>query len=336
MVNIDHFKRINDERGHQAGDRILVALADRLALAIPADAVLARTGGETFAAILDVTAEDAAAIAERARLDVAERPFDVGDGPRVELTVSVGIATDAGDGSASELLRRADAALYAAKAHGRNRACHFSELAREIASRDGDIELENLENITRVVADRVTETIGVRTRRLFHEIREQADHDSLTGLPGRRYLDRRLPMEIDAANASDAPFTLALLDVDHFGEVNKEHGWPTGDRVLVEIATRVRRSVRATDWVARYGGEEISIALAGTTADQAAAVLERVREAVGDTPVGTGANGGPIHVTISIGAAQRQGPDETFGSLMERVSAKLLEAKRGGRNRVAL
>lgn len=122
------------------------------------------------------------------------------------------------------------------------------------------------------------------------------------------------------------------MDIDHFGAVNKDHGWPSGDKVLADVAERIRRNTRAEDWAARYGGEEICIVMHGTALDVARPALERIHSAVAGEPFKTTA-GKDIQVTISGGATERAEYD-TLEAFLERVSQKLLVAKQGGRNRI--
>ncbi|MFY2763213.1 GGDEF domain-containing protein [Arenimonas sp. MALMAid1274] len=123
ILDIDHFKHVNDRHGHAVGDACLKALADRMQRAFPAPgALLARLGGEEFGVLLDGDAASAAQAAEALRHDLAVNPLDA-DGERLRVTVSIGVgAFDArshGDGDG--LYRAVDMALYAAKAQGRNR-----------------------------------------------------------------------------------------------------------------------------------------------------------------------------------------------------------------------
>ncbi|RYF72779.1 MAG: GGDEF domain-containing protein [Comamonadaceae bacterium] len=115
MLDVDDFKKINDEHGHQAGDRVLVALAAVLTRALPADGVLGRYGGEEFVILLTgPSAERARDVAEAMRLAVASQPF-------LGCTVSVGLALTGGSERSLDLLiQRADRALYQAKRQGRN------------------------------------------------------------------------------------------------------------------------------------------------------------------------------------------------------------------------
>ena len=121
LLDLDHFKRINDGYGHAAGDAALRAFADRVRLATRDHDKLVRRGGDEFVLIMPGTApEQARVVAERIRERIAREPFDLGEGHRAAVTVSIGIATWTGSESPEALERRADAAMYEAKVHGRN------------------------------------------------------------------------------------------------------------------------------------------------------------------------------------------------------------------------
>ena len=124
MLDIDHFKSINDSYGHAAGDEVLQEFARRVARNVRGVDLAARYGGEEFVVIMpDTDLEDASRIAERLRSTVSDQPFTISaDSEPVPVTVSLGLAT-LGDGvaTAADLLQRADAALYQAKNDGRNR-----------------------------------------------------------------------------------------------------------------------------------------------------------------------------------------------------------------------
>jgi diguanylate cyclase (GGDEF)-like protein len=120
LIDGDHFKRVNDEHGHQVGDEALVALAARLTERLRAEDVVGRWGGEEFMVLLpDVERRGAETVAEALRTHVADRPLETRAGP-VPLTISIGWAFKGPDDTSEDLLRRADAALYEAKLAGRN------------------------------------------------------------------------------------------------------------------------------------------------------------------------------------------------------------------------
>jgi diguanylate cyclase (GGDEF)-like protein len=123
MMDLDHFKKVNDTYGHLAGDAVLRELCARVRKAIRSDEVFARYGGEEFAVLLpEATREQAALFADRIRQLAAAEPVDV-EGTRVPITVSLGVAHTGGEAgvTAEELVGRADAKLYEAKKLGRNR-----------------------------------------------------------------------------------------------------------------------------------------------------------------------------------------------------------------------
>jgi two-component system, cell cycle response regulator len=330
IVDIDRFKRVNDEFGHGVGDQLLAGLADRLREAALPEAIVARFGGEEFAIVLGGDEERGLAQAEAICGAVRATVFEPHDIP---LTVSAAVATTWEPIRRRQLLQQADEAMYAAKARGRDRVVHYGELVRKAVDTDTDVALQSFENMTRVISERIMDTIAYRGRQIFREIKQQADVDALTLLYSRRYLDRRLSHDFAASVTTGRQLAVALLDIDHFGKVNKTWGWPTGDQVLRELSEIVTRNVRAEDWVARYGGEELCLVMAGTDREAAARVLERVRATIEDHPF-TSDKGDAIAVTVSVGCAQRRPNEEELGTLVARVSDRLLKAKNGGRNQV--
>jgi len=130
MFDLDRFKLVNDTHGHQAGDRVLVELADILRETARDIDRLGRYGGEEFIALLPETCvEDATVFVERVRREVARRPFDIGRDEPLRMTLSAGVATYPHEmiDSVEMLVRLADEALYTAKRGGRNRVVRFDE-----------------------------------------------------------------------------------------------------------------------------------------------------------------------------------------------------------------
>ena len=167
----------------------------------------------------------------------------------------------------------------------------------------------------------------------LEQIRQLATHDDLTGLLNRRAMLDRMQLEQRRSLRSGSPLLIAQLDIDHFKAVNDTHGHATGDLVLQSFADTVRRNVRDTDVLARWGGEEFVLLLCDTPAADAVALMERLRQAVQAMQVPVPQSGGPITVTVSIGLARHTPADPLAGTL-ERADRALYAAKAGGRNRV--
>jgi diguanylate cyclase (GGDEF)-like protein len=123
FVDIDHFKKINDTYGHQAGDQVLAGVARVMMTTLRAEDVLARYGGEEFAVICrEIGLDGAEALAKRLVAAIAHKPFEFG-GQQIAVTISVGAAVDHGKSEAQGLIAAADGAMYEAKRSGRNRVC---------------------------------------------------------------------------------------------------------------------------------------------------------------------------------------------------------------------
>lgn len=167
----------------------------------------------------------------------------------------------------------------------------------------------------------------------LEQIRQLATHDDLTGLLNRRAMLDRMQLEQRRSLRSGSPLLIAQLDIDHFKVVNDTHGHAAGDLVLQSFADTVRRNVRDTDVLARWGGEEFVLLLCDTPAADAVALMERLRQAVQAMQVPVPQSGGPITVTVSIGLARHTPADPLAGTL-ERADRALYAAKAGGRNRV--
>lgn len=161
---------------------------------------------------------------------------------------------------------------------------------------------------------------------------QRATRDGLTGLWNRSAILEILGREIAQARRTGAALTIALLDVDHFKQVNDTHGHLAGDEVLRELGVRVGDALRQSDWIGRYGGEELLAVLPGLTLAEAAAPIERLRECVCERPFS--ARGQSIVVTLSIGLAGFDARSERTEDIIARADAALYDAKRAGRNRV--
>jgi len=156
--------------------------------------------------------------------------------------------------------------------------------------------------------------------------------DSRTRTFNRRYLVPRLEAEMARASRQGSPLSVLLMDLDHFKQVNDDHGHAAGDQVLEGFADRVRTATRAQDVLVRWGGEEFVLVMPDTSEELAAKVAERIRSHVAATPIRV-AKGADITQTVSIGTAT-WAPGESAKSLEGRADAAMYEAKRQGRDRV--
>lgn len=150
--------------------------------------------------------------------------------------------------------------------------------------------------------------------------------DPLTQLANRRLIDERLRQ----FEVADRPYTLALLDIDHFKRINDRHGHDVGDALLVAIAETLREALRDYDLCGRWGGEEFLLLFAETGLDEAWGIVERLRESVADVGVSDGNR--RLSVTLSAGLCERF-PGESPAETLQRADQALLRAKRDGRNR---
>jgi diguanylate cyclase (GGDEF)-like protein len=159
--------------------------------------------------------------------------------------------------------------------------------------------------------------------------------DFLTGLPNRRDFDERLAEAMRQACRDGAALSLLVLDIDNFKLYNDVLGHPKGDRCLKKVAQAIAANIGADGaFVGRIGGEEFAVALPAISGETAAAVAERIREAIHALMIPHPGLGPQRQVTVSLGAASLN-PDwpEDSASLVARADAALYRAKRGGRNR---
>jgi diguanylate cyclase (GGDEF)-like protein len=156
--------------------------------------------------------------------------------------------------------------------------------------------------------------------------------DPLTGVYNREFLHQRLPQEIETATERDRVLSIAMVDIDHFRNVNEHHGWAIADAVLSEVARRLRGAIRAGDALVRYAGEEFLAVLPKADAGRAWEVGERMRQRVSERAFEVG-DGLALILRVSVGVAQwRAG--EKMPDLIERGESALFRAKDRGRNRV--
>jgi diguanylate cyclase (GGDEF)-like protein len=174
---------------------------------------------------------------------------------------------------------------------------------------------------------RATEPEAKYARKMY----QVALRDGLTGAYNRRYLDERLVAEVAFSRRHRTPLSLLLLDLDHFKQINDEHGHQAGDAVLQRFYELVAAEVRAEDVVGRYGGEEFAVVCRGTPEKSASILAERLRSSVATATFEHDKT--HIHVTVSIGiAGLREGGLEHSDALVRAADGALYAAKNAGRD----
>ena len=155
-----------------------------------------------------------------------------------------------------------------------------------------------------------------------------AAHDQLTGLFNRRSFDEQLAAAIARSDRHGDPFSLLMIDIDHFKQINDHYGHSTGDLVLKTLAQVLKDRLRQNDLAARWGGEEFAVLADGTAVDAARTLAENIREAIAT------ASFAPVpRVTVSAGVAEHLS-GESGDDVLRRADRALYSAKRNGRNRV--
>lgn len=186
-------------------------------------------------------------------------------------------------------------------------------------------ELETIENLLSGLL------YPLRNALLYHRAIQTAMIDPLTGVKNRSTMFDAMQREIKLARRQAGSLSVILLDIDHFKRVNDEHGHLYGDQALRAVAHRVQRTIRDSDLLFRYGGEEFMILLSGTSAEGSSLLAERIRHEI--EHMGYFCNK-EIRLTVSLGVTSLKSEPDTTELMLERADTALYRAKQGGRNRV--
>jgi diguanylate cyclase (GGDEF)-like protein len=158
--------------------------------------------------------------------------------------------------------------------------------------------------------------------------------DSLTSLFNRGYVDDRFAIELSRAQRHNQPLAIAMIDVDRFKLFNDTHGHAAGDFALRTIAGVLRQSLRQSDTVGRYGGEEFVVIMPETDLATAQRKLDFLRQAIAETPIQLPTYNKTVRVTFSAGLAGLPHDGADQAELLATADERLFQAKRTGRNRV--
>lgn len=214
---------------------------------------------------------------------------------------------------------------------------HVSALIAEIDELlrpDADRRAEAVHSLLGLIRQRLAQVRDLQGM-LFERIGQvDSGSDTLTQLLNRRFLPTVLRREIELSAGTGVPFAVLLIDLDHFKTINDRYGHETGDRALQQVAAQLSQHTRGSDYLFRYGGEEFVVVLVSVTAVQAQVIAENLRKHIASHPLSL-PDGGQLALSASIGVALFDGhPD--YERLMARADAAMYQAKRNGRDQVAL
>ena len=175
--------------------------------------------------------------------------------------------------------------------------------------------------------------VAIENVLLHEEAQRLSLTDGLTGTWNRRYFQMQFRQVLATAARFTRPFSLLMLDLDHFKKLNDSFGHQRGDAILIEFSRRVKETLREVDTLARYGGEEFIVLLPETDEDGARTTGEKIREAIRSQPFGA-LGEEPVPVTVSVGVASHPRNGDSFHALVESADRALYAAKQAGRDRV--
>ncbi|MDX1584303.1 MAG: GGDEF domain-containing protein, partial [Thermoanaerobaculia bacterium] len=188
------------------------------------------------------------------------------------------------------------------------------------------------ENLLTVVSSLLS--LVLSNIRAQQKIQKLADQDELTGVGNKRSMRKRLAAEVERSRVYKVPLSVLMYDLDDFKEINDSYGHPMGDVVLSELCGAVRETLRPTDHLARFGGDEFTIVLPHTDLKGARATAERILEKVRGLRLMSD-EGRMITISVSIGVASFLDSDSGPADLLQRADERLYDSKHGGKDRVS-
>ena len=301
MLDIDHFKSVNDTYGHSVGDLVIKRLAATILANMRSDDLACRYGGEEFVLYLNNTDATAAiAIAERIRQQVEKLDFSNDPATRnMKITSSFGVADKMDHPtSLNEMIEQADQALYYSKENGRNQVNHWLAIKDKLQDRT-----ENSDNVTELS----------------------------TGRPG---FIRSLSKSIEDSNNKQQGLSVFLVDIDMFKRINNTLGHQAGDELIEEIQQRLveqflQGNCKDNTDVFNLKGDEFGIVCrAGNTAEHIAAIADKIQQSI-KVPFKHGDK--EINLTCSIGSSVYPQDGESPEVLLRNIEIAVTRAKeRGG------
>lgn len=321
MIDVDHFKKFNDQHGHQAGDEVLRGVAQVLKATMREMDLVTRYGGEEFAVILPVTnVAEAVRAAERARAAIAQSIFFF-ESTELQVTASIGVAQIMSNEPGGAMVKRADAALYASKSAGRN-CVHFhdGETCRAAAECPAPLPSGAASSGARPATTALQAPPPA-------ELESAANATPAKASPDFTAFCARLSGHL--AISRDGRVSLLLVNVDGFQALTERLGASIGDLVLDTMSEFLSLAIGRDDVLARDGCGQFAVMMPTTDLEGAVRIAERVRSAVAVSAMQV--RGNPLRLTISVGVAQAKA-GEDGRSLLKRTDAALSAAKTAGQN----
>ena len=332
MLDVDHFKKVNDTYGHAVGDEVLRTIGRVLRNHVRGTDTVARYGGEEFAVLIpDVSITQACFMAESLRMAIAAQLIAY-EGGALKVTASVGVALAGPEETADGLKERSDAALYAAKKSGRN--CVYWHDGTSCLPIDG-MQLGEATPSGEQNEDAETDTPSVRlsdgddmpiTVAGTSLDPDHFDRDLLYNLPTKTELCQNVRRRISEWQRGGPTICVTLIELANREKIEGRYGAPAVRALLGAAANVVRQTIRDMDSLARYTPTSLAILMPNTRHKDAAFIMERIRKALQETEVRL--QGERLPLEVYLAAAEVTDGDD-MQKLLSRASDRLAESRQG-------
>ena len=208
-------------------------------------------------------------------------------------------------------------------------------MATPVNKQESTYVIETIRDISDCkIVDLVEDKTVSELKKTLSEINRLIVIDELTKCYNRRYINEKLPIDIESAKANKLPLSIAMIDIDYFKLINDKYGHLLGDLVLKDINNVIKNNIRGkSDWIARYGGEEFLILFNDTSKEDAYNLSKRIKSVVENSIFKY--DDIEINITISIGIASLTSEIDDMDKLIRKADEKLYKAKRSGRNYIS-
>ena len=205
-------------------------------------------------------------------------------------------------------------------------------MATPVNKQESTYVIETIRDISDCkIFDFVEDKTVSKLKKTLSEINRLIVIDELTKCYNRRYINEKLPTDIESAKANKLPLSIAMIDIDYFKLINDKYGHLLGDLVLKDIIDVIKNNIRRkNDWIARYGGEEFLILFKDSSKEDAYNLSKRIKSVVENSIFKY--DDIEINITISIGIASLSSEIDDMDKLIRKADENLYKAKRGGRN----